>query len=236
MSPGGKLVIRVSPIFVRKYTLRNTLCLDQVSIENILPIQNYVLPTNRAGNVYVRHSKRFGRFDDFFIAEHKWETQREDFFKRAGLPLKAKDVPGYLTKRLSQAYDQFLELLPQNSYARVNDEGWQLSVDPSERLNTDDKQKLDVLCAWLSDNLRTIKLPELLIEVDNELHFTKPFMPAVQQEQREADQICTLLWVLVRSKRKYTLSAANRRMDQPWIKHVFSIQNQVAPTYRANML
>ena len=46
---------------------------------------------------------------------------------------------------------------------------------------------------WLSDNLRTIKLPELLIEVDNELQFTHPFMTPAQQETRTADQVCTTL-------------------------------------------
>jgi hypothetical protein len=79
----------------------------------------------KAGNIYVQRSKRFGRFDNFFIADSRWEKQRETFFVRAGLPEKAKDVPDYLTNRLNQAYDDFLKLLPKNSYASVNEEGWQ---------------------------------------------------------------------------------------------------------------
>ena len=51
----------------------------------------------RAGNVAVQSSKRFGRFDRFFIANDQWATQRDAFFKRAGLPVKAEDVPTYLT-------------------------------------------------------------------------------------------------------------------------------------------
>ena len=147
----------------------------------------------RAGNIYVQRSKRFGRFDDFFIADAKWKKQRESFFTRAGLPAKAEDVPEYLTSRLNQAYDNFLELLPKNSYAGVNEKGWQLSVDSSEKLDEAGKQKLEKLKAWLAENMRTIRLPALLIEVDNELHVTHHFMTPHQQQQRTAEDVCTVL-------------------------------------------
>ena len=147
----------------------------------------------KAGNIYIQRSKRFGRFDDFFIADAKWEKLRESFFTRAGLPTKAEDVPDHLTSRLNQAYDNFLELLPKNSYAGVNANGWQLSVDASEKLDEAGKQKLEELKAWLAENMRTIKLPALLIEVDNELHVTHHFMTPYQQQQRTADDVCTIL-------------------------------------------
>ncbi len=145
----------------------------------------------RAGNVFVRQSKRFGRFDDFFIADDKWRVQRESFFRRAGLPVQAEYVPDFLTDRLNLAYDRFLEQLPQNSYATVGEKGWQLSVDPAVSLSTKEKQRLENLQAWLAENLRDIKLPELLIEVDNELHFTDFFSPVAKQ--REAEEVCTVL-------------------------------------------
>ena len=87
----------------------------------------------KAGNVFVGDSKRFGRFADFFILDTKWQTMRNDFFKRAGLPEQAKDVPEYLTQRLNRAYDKFLAQLPDNTYASIGENGWQLSVDPAEK-------------------------------------------------------------------------------------------------------
>jgi TnpA family transposase len=147
----------------------------------------------KAGNIYVQRSKRFGRFGNFFIDDAKWEKQRDSFFRRAGLPAKAEDVPGYLTNRLNQAFDDFLRLLPKNSYAGVNENGWQLSVDSSEKLNEVGKQRLEELKKWLAENMRTVRLPALLIEVDNELHFTHHFMPPLQQQQRTAEDVCTVL-------------------------------------------
>ena len=147
----------------------------------------------RAGNIYVQNSKRFGRFDDFFIADKKWKAQQEAFFKRAGLPADAADVPAYLTERLNGAFDRFLEGLPENSYASVGDDGWQLSVDSTTQLDGAREERLEALQEWLSEGLRDVKLPELLIEVDNDLHFTHHFIPPAQQTEREAEQICTVV-------------------------------------------
>jgi len=147
----------------------------------------------RAGNVFIQQSKRFGRFDDFFISKRRWQAHRSHFFQRAGLPVNATDVPAYLTDRLNQAYDRFLKRLPENAYAQVDEDGWQLSTDPPDKLDTIGKQRRDVLEAWLSKHLPKIKLPELLIEVDNELRFTHPFMMTAQQADREAGQVCAIL-------------------------------------------
>ncbi len=145
----------------------------------------------KAGNISIGQSKRFGRFDDFFIGDNRWKSQREGFFNRAGLPIQAEQVPDYLTQRLNQAFDRFLEQLPTNTYTTVDEKGWQLSVDPVVRLDAGDQQRLDALQTWLAENLRDIKLPELLIEVDNELHFTDHFSSVVQQ--REAEEVYAVL-------------------------------------------
>ena len=147
----------------------------------------------RVGNVAAQSSKRFGRFDNFFISKDQWALQRDAFFVRAGLPTRPKDVPVYLAERLNQAYDRFLASLPENTYAAVDETGWALSTDTAEALDKDTEVRLENLTRWLADNLRQIKLPELLIEVDNELHFTHPFLSPIQPEARDAESICHIL-------------------------------------------
>jgi hypothetical protein len=61
----------------------------------------------KAGNVFLTQSKRFGRFDDFFISNMEWSALRERFFQQAGLPVKAEQVEEYLTNRLNDAYEGF---------------------------------------------------------------------------------------------------------------------------------
>jgi len=150
----------------------------------------------RAGNVYVQDSKRFGRFADFFISDSQWAAQREGFFQRAGLPSTADAVPEYLTRRLNQAYDHFLEHLPDNTYASVDERGWRLSVDPPHTLNEAEQERVAALQRWLGDQMQEIKLPDLLIAVDNDLHFTRHFLPSTPTA-RPADQVCELLATII---------------------------------------
>ena len=59
----------------------------------------------RSGNLSVKHGKRFGRFEDYFLPKERWEPLRKYFFQRSGLSIDPKDVRDQLTKRLNTAYD-----------------------------------------------------------------------------------------------------------------------------------
>jgi TnpA family transposase len=147
----------------------------------------------RAGNLSVAHSKRFGRFDDFFIPDAQWTPLRDNFFRRARLPRDPTAVSGYLQHRLNAAYDRFIASASGNHFASVNEDGWHFSVDPSEKLDAVSERQLTELKEWLGQHMRWIKLPALLIEVDNELGFTRHFMTPAQQQARRVDDICTTL-------------------------------------------
>ena len=140
----------------------------------------------RAGNLAVRHSKRFGHLDDFFIPDKQWKTARDRFFARSGLPTKAVDAPAYLERRLSDAFDRFLAAAPTNDYASVTEQGWQLSVDATDRLDDGDADHLAHLQRWLATHMRKVRLPDLLIEVDNDLGFTWHFLPPPRQPDPSA--------------------------------------------------
>lgn len=147
----------------------------------------------KAGNLSVKGSKRFCQFDDFFIDDNEWISIRSDFFKRVKLPENPEDVSSYLRMRLNNAYDTFLEKESENTYAKVKNNKWILSVDPASELTPEDELDLDNLKNWLAVHVRHIKLPELLIEVDNDLHFTRHFMLPAKQNQRLTDDICSIL-------------------------------------------
>jgi TnpA family transposase len=164
---------------------------------------NAVRDEIKSGNLHVHQSKRFGRFDDFFMPASAWHLRRAAFFKRAGLPSKPADVKAYLTQRLNQAYDRFLDHLPENTYAQIQDDRWQLSTDPGEKLDAPAQERLDRLHQWLAEHMRTVKLPELLIQVDNDLRFTDFFLPSAQQAMlphnlaRPTEEVCIILAALM---------------------------------------
>ena len=151
----------------------------------------------KCGNLAISGSKRYGKLEDFFINKNRWETAREEFFQKNQLPQAPKEVPIYLENRLNNAFYYFLEREKRNTFAKVGKEGWELSKDPAEEFSAAKKQKLDALAVWLSGHMRTIKLPDLLIEVDNDLHFTNAFLPAAKRNERNSDDICNILTTIM---------------------------------------
>jgi TnpA family transposase len=151
----------------------------------------------RSGNLSVKHGKRFGRFEDYFLPKERWVPLRKSFFQRSGLPADPKAVPDHLTKRLNTAYDLFLKTAPGNSYAKVDEHGWHLSTDAAETLDAAAQTRLDDLRRWLTKQMRTMRLPDLLIEVDNDLRFSEHFVPPAQRGGRDAEDVCTLLAVVL---------------------------------------
>jgi len=151
----------------------------------------------RSGNLSVKHGKRFGRFEDYFLPKERWEPLRRPFFQRSGLPADPKDVPDHLKKRLNTAYDLFLKTAPANAYATVEEDGWHLSTDAAETLDAAAQTRLGELKKRLTGQMRAIRLPDLLIEVDNGLRFTDHFVPPAQRGGRDAEGVCTLLAVVL---------------------------------------
>lgn len=151
----------------------------------------------KSGNLFVIHSKRFGNFDDFFIPTTQWQKERESFYRDSRLPGNPHDACTYLTERLNHAYDSFIESQPLNTYAKVAENRWQLSTDPTEKLTSQEEDKLKQLKGWLEKRMRTRKLPELLIEVDNELHYTQHFLPIVSKEIRSVSDVCAVLTTII---------------------------------------
>ena len=151
----------------------------------------------KSGNISVAHSKRFRNFDDFFIPTDQWQKMREPFFGAAGLPSEPQEACAYLTKRLNQAYDSFLESQPSNTYAKVEADSWQLSTDPTEKLDQHEEDKLKQLKSWLKKQMRSIRLPELLIEVDNELKYTQYLMPPTSKGIRSVPDVCAILTTII---------------------------------------
>lgn len=82
---------------------------------------------------------------------------------------------------------------PDNKYAQIENNQWRLSIDPAETLSQKELLALEALKSWLSSRIRAIKLPQLLIEVDNDLQFTREFMLPLRHTQRNADEICAIL-------------------------------------------
>ena len=89
----------------------------------------------------------------------------------------------------------------------VDKDGWRLSAEPTEKLDQEDK------AVWLTSKIlakhvRRVRLPDLLIEVDNQLRFTRNFLTPAQRQEPSPEDIRAVCWP--RSWRSVTTSASTR--------------------------
>lgn len=149
----------------------------------------------KSGNFAIRRSKKFREFKDFFDSESKWESNRAAFFKRAGLPKDPHDGVSFLRKKLRSSYDKFLVSYRDNKFTSINTEtkSWSLSKDPALSLTVDQKVSLIKHKALFSQKLREIHLPDLLIEVDNQIGFSRSFMDVKSRMRPECSKVRDVL-------------------------------------------
>ena len=145
------------------------------------------------GNVSVNKGRFFSPFDQLFMPDEIWQSKREAFFEKAGLPSKPNDLEEYLSGRSNRAIDLFVETEKTNTYAKVENNQWSMSVDTAQQFSEQEANDLMRLHDFLRRNMRRRKLPDLLIDVDNDLHFTHYLMPYNQRELRDKKEISVVI-------------------------------------------
>ena len=97
-----------------------------------------------------------------------------------------------LRARLSDAFDRFLEGVADNRQVAFDDDGWRLKTDAAEQPDPAQSDSLAELHRWLDARSRTIRLADLLIEVENDLGFSVHFQ---QPGEKRVDpgEVCALL-------------------------------------------
>ena len=85
-------------------------------------------------------------------------------------------------------------------FVSIDKDGWHLSSESAGKLDLESERKLERLKEWLSSNIRVIKLPNLLIGMDNELKITGHSMSVSQQripKLKRFTQFWLPLWLVV---------------------------------------
>ena len=140
----------------------------------------------QTGNLAIEGAKNFGRFEAFFLPTAQWEQVRDAFWARTGFPVDPDAAVEQLKARLSDAFDRFLEGVADNRQVTFDDDGWRLKTDPAEPPDPAQSDRLAELHHWLDARNRTIRLADLLIEVENDLgfsvHFQQPGRPRLHQQ------------------------------------------------------
>ena len=75
----------------------------------------------------------------------------------------------------------------------VEEQGWRLSTDPADEPGPEEEAAIAKMHSWLRDKVDTIRLPDLLIAVDNIVDWSRHFMTPNRWEMRSADDVCQVV-------------------------------------------
>ena len=156
----------------------------------------------------------------------KWESYRE-FFAANKLPTASNDVCEFFTIRLNKAYDEYFTSEKCNEYAKVIDGKLVLKNDAGESFSKQEKKSLEDLKHFIYKQMRTIKLPDLLVEVDNTLNFTEAFMFPNQQNIRAIEDVCGIIMTIMVHGCNigiYTMSQLVREISYEYMRKVIDCQ------------
>jgi TnpA family transposase len=145
------------------------------------------------GNINVTHSKRYRSLSSFSRDDGQWRNMKDAFFLRSGMPQNPDDARNYLKNRLNNAYDRFLGSLKENDFARIVDGRWALSGETSTLLSTGEEENLNAFSEWIEKRMRMIKLPDLLLEVNNDLNFSDAFLFPDGKTGMHEDDVCGII-------------------------------------------
>ena len=138
----------------------------------------------QTGNLAIDGAKNFGRFEAFFLPAARWEQVREAFWARTGFLVDPAAAVEQLRARLSDAFDRFLEGVADNRQVAFDDDGWRLKTAAAEQPDPAQSDRLAELPRWLDARSRSIRLADLLIEVENDLGFSVHFARAGREGPR----------------------------------------------------
>ena len=146
----------------------------------------------QTGNLAIDGAKNFGRFEAFFLPGAQWEQVREAFWARTGFSVDPDAAVEQLKARLSDAFDRFLAGVADNRQVVFDDDGWRLKTDAAEHPDPAQSDSLAELHRWLDARSRSIRLADLLIEVENDLGFSVHFQRPGEQRV-DPGEVCALL-------------------------------------------
>jgi TnpA family transposase len=142
----------------------------------------------RAGDVWVEGSRRYADPDTYLIPRAEWPAKRTEACRLIGAPENGAERLRERQVELESILARLDRGFPKNDYVRLV--GDDLTVAPVR--GEDPPESAEQLRDQIVERLPTVDLPELLIEVDRWIGFTRAFQHAGGAEPRTKDLITHL--------------------------------------------
>lgn len=137
--------------------------------------------TLKKRDIYVNPSWRYTDPWAGFIEGKEWEALRPIIYRSVGLSSAPGDTLSAIATELDSTYRDVLERLPENPGVRFAENGdkTELILTPLDTI--EETPSLIALRQRMADMLPRVDLPELILEIDAQTHFTGAFTHSSEQ-------------------------------------------------------
>ena len=146
----------------------------------------------RSGDLYLAKSKQHTSFGELILDEHRWQEIRENAYEELQQPYQ-DSVKSILTAQFHKQVDESKKCFGLDTFAEIK--------DGSLKLRKDDKAEIPEAVGQLQKvidaSMPSIRIEQLLMEVDRQTHFSRHFMPINQHQSRPKNFYKTLVAALI---------------------------------------
>lgn len=146
----------------------------------------------RSGDLYLPQSKRHVSFWDLVLSETCWQTLRVDAFEELQQPRK-HEVKAVIPKRFHEAIAQANQRFPGDDFAEIRD--GKLKLKRYDKITI--SPTVSALQKVINARLPSIRIEQLLVEVDRLTHFSRYFIPLPEHQSKPPHFYRTLMATLI---------------------------------------
>jgi hypothetical protein len=172
----------------------------------------------RSGDLHLPLSKQHVFFWDLILDDTNWKNTRESSYQDLEQPYQS-EVKSTLILQFHQSIGEALNRFKLDDFAKINNNKLKLRKYDKAEI-PDNVIKLQ---KTIDSSMPSIRIEQLLMEVDKETNFTRHFMPVQQHQSRPKNYYQTLLAALISQATNLgvvSMSASVKGLSVDMLRHV----------------
>lgn len=172
----------------------------------------------RSGDLYLPKSKQHVSFWDLMLDQQRWKNTRDNAYDDLQQPFQDA-VKSTLILQFHQSVSQAEKRFGLDTFAEIKDGNLKLKKDDKAEV-PDDVVRLQKV---INGSMPSIRIEQLLMEVDQQTNFSRHFIPVQQHHSRPANFYKTLISALISQATNLgvvSMSASVKDVSVDMLRHV----------------
>ena len=173
----------------------------------------------RSGDLYLPKSKQHVSFWELILNKHTWQDTRDTAYQDLQQPY-ADKVKATIIEHLNQTINEAKKRFPADNFAEIKNGNLKLKKDDKAEI----PDKVNQLQKLIDASMPSIRIEQLLMEVDQQTNFSRHFIPVQNHNARPKNFYKTLMAGLISQATNLgivAMSSSIQGINVDMLRHVF---------------